>query len=236
MQTVSQVMTRNARWIAPGESLQRAAQLMGELDVGALPVCDGDRLVGMVTDRDIAVRGIAAGKSPQTCHVDEVMSGDVRWCFEDQPLDEVMAQMGNSQIRRVPVVSHDDRHRLVGIVSLGDLATRLDGAEERVEQVVEQVSSPTADGMQTRGAAGTGAGAGAGAATGMKNGVPEALTGIDERPPGGRREEVGVSGQPRIDNSGEPMRNAGSYDPADNASLERDVDGRKPPSTPSNAV
>jgi CBS domain-containing protein len=234
MQTVSQVMTRNARWIAPGESLQRAAQLMGELDVGALPVCDGDRLVGMVTDRDIAVRGIAAGKSPQTCHVDEVMTGDVRWCFEDQPLDEVMAQMGDSQIRRVPVVSHDDQHRLIGIVSLGDLATRLDGAEDRVEQVVEQVSSPSADGMQ----AGGGTASAAGAATGMKNGVPEALTGIDERPPGGRREAVGVSGQPRINNSddAEAMRNAGSNDPADNASLERDVDGRKPPSTPSNAV
>lgn len=234
MQTVSQVMTRNARWVAPGESLQRAAQLMGELDVGALPVCDGDRLVGMVTDRDIAVRGIGAGKAPQTAHVDEVMTAEVRWCFEDQPLDEVMAQMGDSQIRRVPVVSHDEQHRLVGIVSLGDLATRLGGAEGRVEEVVEQVSSPSGGGMQAD--AGAGAGAGTGAATGMKNGVPEALTGLDERIAGGRVEEVGVSGQPRIDNSGEPMHNAGSTDPADNASLERDPDGRKPPSKPSNAV
>ena len=229
MQTVSQVMTRNARWIAPGESLQRAAQLMGELDVGALPVCEGERLVGMVTDRDIAVRGMAAGKAPQTAHVDEVMSADVRWCFEDQSLDEVMAQMGDSQIRRVPVVSHDDQHRLLGIVSLGDLATRAGGADDRVGQVMEQVSQPSGD-MQA------GAGAGRSAATGMKNGVPEALTGLDERSPGGRLEEVGVSGQPRITNPGEPMHNAGSYDPADNASLASDVDGRKPPSKPSNAV
>jgi CBS domain-containing protein len=227
MQTVSQVMTRNARWVAPGESLQRAAQLMGELDVGALPVCEGERLVGMVTDRDIAVRGIAAGKAPQSAHVDEVMSADVRWCFEDQPLDEVMAQMSDSQIRRVPVVSHDDQHRLLGIVSLGDLATKAAGAGGKVEQVVEQVSQPSGGGMQ--------AGAGAGAATGMKNGVPEALTGIDERIPGSRLEEVGVSGQPRITNPGEPMHNAGSNDPADNASLQQDVDGRKPPSKPSNA-
>jgi CBS domain-containing protein len=227
MQTVSQVMTRNARWVAPGESLQRAAQLMGELDVGALPVCEGERLVGMVTDRDIAVRGIAAGKAPQSAHVDEVMSADVRWCFEDQPLDEVMAQMSDSQIRRVPVVSHDDQHRLLGIVSLGDLATKAAGAGGKVEQVVEQVSQPSGGGMQT--------GAGTGAATGMKNGVPEALTGIDERIPGNRLEEVGVSGQPRVTNPGEPMHNAGSNDPADNASLQQDVDGRKPPSKPSNA-
>jgi CBS domain-containing protein len=230
MQTVSQVMTRNARWVAPGESLQRAAQLMGELDVGALPVCEGERLVGMVTDRDIAVRGIAAGKAPQSAHVDEVMSADVRWCFEDQSLDEVMAQMSDSQIRRVPVVSHDDQHRLLGIVSLGDLATKAAGPGGKVEQVVEQVSQPSG-GMQ----ADAGAGAGSGAATGMKNGVPEALTGIDERIPGSRLEEVGVSGQPRITNPGEPMHNAGSNDPADNASLQQDVDGRKPPSKPSNA-
>jgi CBS domain-containing protein len=229
MQTVSQVMTRNARWVAPGESLQRAAQLMGELDVGALPVCEGERLVGMVTDRDIAVRGIAAGKAPQSAHVDEVMSADVRWCFEDQSLDEVMAQMSDSQIRRVPVVSHDDQHRLLGIVSLGDLATKAAGAGGKVEQVVEQVSQPSGGGM------GADAGAVSGAATGMKNGVPEALTGIDERIPGSRLEEVGVSGQPRITNPGEPMHNAGSNDPADNASLQQDVDGRKPPSKPSNS-
>jgi CBS domain-containing protein len=227
MQTVSQVMSRNARFVAPSESLQRAAQLMGELNVGALPVCEGERLVGMVTDRDIAVRGIAAGKAPQSSHVDEVMTADVRWCFEDQALDEVMAQMGDSQVRRVPVVSHDDQHRLVGIVSLADLATRTDGNQDQVGQVVQQVSSPSggASGMQ------------AGAATGKSaSGVPEALTGLDQRSAGGKLEEVGVTGQPRIDNTGEPLRNAGSNDPADNASLERDVDGRKPPSKPSNAV
>jgi CBS domain-containing protein len=145
MQMVSEVMTRNVMFVAPQESLQRAAQMMDELNVGALPVCDGERLVGMVTDRDITVRSTAAGKAPQDAHVEEVMSADVRWCFEDQPLEEVMQQMADSQIRRVPVVSHDESHRLVGIVALGDLATRSgDGAARpKVGQVMEKVSSPS---------------------------------------------------------------------------------------------
>ena len=228
MQLVSQVMSRNARFVAPGESLQRAAQLMDELDVGALPVCEGERLVGMVTDRDIAVRAIAAGKAPQTAHVDEVMSADVRWCFEDQPLDDVMRQMADSQVRRIPVLSHDGQQRLVGIVALADLATKPGAGRDRVEGVVEQVSSP---------GGGARAGRTPGATTDKNaNGVLEAMTGIDERPQGRPPQEVGVSGQQRIDNSGEPLHNAGSTDPADNASLQADVDGRKPPSKPSNAV
>jgi CBS domain-containing protein len=225
MQLVSQVMSRNARFVAPGETLQHAAQLMDELDVGALPVCEGngERLVGMLTDRDIAVRAIAAGKSPQTAHVDEAMSADVRWCFEDQLLDEVMRQMADSQVRRIPVLSHDAAQRLVGIVALADLALDAGADAGQVGQVVAQVSS-------------TDGGADAQAARKNANGVLEAMTGIDQRAEGTRLEEVGVSGQPRIDNSGEPLRNAGSHDPADNASLQQDVDGRKPPSEPGNAV
>ncbi len=144
MQMVSEVMTRNVQFISPHESLQRAAQMMDELNVGALPVCDGERLIGMVTDRDITVRGIAAGRSPGEAHVDEVMSIDVRWCFEDQPLDDVMRQMADTQIRRVPVVSHDDAHRLVGIVSLGDLAAKADEGikQQDVAPLVEKVSTP----------------------------------------------------------------------------------------------
>lgn len=142
MQTVSQVMTRNPVTVPPHETLQRAARLMDELDVGALPVCDGERLVGMVTDRDLAVRGAAAGKAPGEAHVDEVMSGPVRWCHEDQPLDEVMTQMADSQLRRIPVVSHDAQQRLVGIVSLGDTATRGAGKAELAD-TAELVSRPT---------------------------------------------------------------------------------------------
>ena len=145
MQMVSDVMTRNVRFVSPQENVQHAAQMMKDLDVGVLPVCEGNRLVGMVTDRDITLRSTAAGRSPQESHVDDVMSKDVRWCFEDQPLDEVMIQMADSQIRRVPVVTHDDQHQLIGIVALGDIATRTDAGPQKadVEQVVEMVSSPS---------------------------------------------------------------------------------------------
>ncbi len=144
MQTVAQVMSRNARSVAPQETLQQAAKLMDELDVGALPVCNGERLVGMVTDRDIAIRGAAAGKSPQAAHVEDVMSTEVRWCFEDEPLDDVIQQMSYNQIRRLPVIAHDDTQKLVGMVSLGDLATKTeDEAREEVEQLTKQVSAPS---------------------------------------------------------------------------------------------
>lgn len=145
MQMVSEVMTRNVRFVSPQETVRRAAQMMDELNVGALPVCDGERLVGMVTDRDIAVRAASIGLGPDDAVVDEVMSTDVRWCFEDQPLDEVMQQMADTQIRRVPVVSHDDAHKLVGIVSLGDIATKSTGGAQKqsVRQVMEKVSFPS---------------------------------------------------------------------------------------------
>lgn len=145
MQMVSEVMTRDVRFVTPHESLQRAAQLMDELNVGALPVCDGGRLVGMVTDRDITVRATAAGRAPSEAHVDEVMSSDVRWCFEDEPLDSVMQKMADTQIRRVPVVSHDEDHRLVGIVALGDLITKSEDAAQKqgAEDTAARISTPS---------------------------------------------------------------------------------------------
>jgi CBS domain-containing protein len=179
MQMVSEVMTRDVRFVMPQESLQRAAQMMDDLNVGVLPVCDGERLVGMVTDRDITVRATSAGAAPDEACVEEVMSTDVRWCFEDQSLDEVMQQMADAQIRRVPVVSHDDAHKLIGIVALGDLATRTpdDAKKQDVEQVVEKVSSPSepdrsrqsgnasASGGDINAAAGAGAAGGTGLGT-----------------------------------------------------------------------
>lgn len=144
MQMVSQVMTRNVQYVSARESVRRAAEMMDELNVGALPVCEDDRLVGIVTDRDITVRATAAGAAPDKTPVHEVMSTDVRCCFEDQPLDEVMRQMSDTQIRRVPVVSHDDRRRLVGIVSLGDLATKSDDrSRQDVGHTVDRISSPS---------------------------------------------------------------------------------------------
>lgn len=150
MPMISQVMTRDVRVIAPRESVQRAAQLMDELNVGSLPVCDGQRLVGMVTDRDITVRATAAGLAPGEAHVDDVMSTDVRWCFEDEDVDQVVRQMGDTQIRRVPVVSHDDQRRLIGIVALGDLLGR---DAQQAASAAARVSTPSAPDRPQRGTA-----------------------------------------------------------------------------------
>src|SRR5262249_48187115 len=103
----------------PGQSLREAARWMAEIDAGALPVGDNDRLVGMITDRDIAIRAVAAGKGPDT-PVREVMSREVCYCFDDQEVDEVAASMADLKVRRLPVVNRDKR--LVGIVALGDIA------------------------------------------------------------------------------------------------------------------
>jgi CBS domain-containing protein len=180
MQTISEVMTRNVQSVAPHETVQRAAQMMDNLNVGALPVCEGDRLVGMVTDRDITVRATSAGLAPGEVEVNEVMSTDVRWCFEDQPLDEVMQQMADTQIRRVPVVSHDDAHRLVGIVSLGDLATKSADTinKQDIEQVVEKVSSPSEPDLAPQGST-VGATGGTSGATFSNAGTAAGLAGSD---------------------------------------------------------
>jgi CBS domain-containing protein len=116
---VSQCMTRDVKIISPDQTIREAARMMADIDAGILPVGEDDRLVGMITDRDIAIRAVAEGKSPDS-KIREVMSDEVLYCFEDQELDEVAKNMGDEQIRRLPVVSRDKR--LVGIVSLGDLA------------------------------------------------------------------------------------------------------------------
>lgn len=139
MQTIADVMTRDVASVAPQETVQRAAQIMDELNVGSLPVCDGKRLVGIVTDRDITVRATAAGKPPGEALVGEVMTPQIRWCFETQTVDEVMQQMGDSQVRRVPVIDHDTME-LIGIVSLGDMATK---HSAQVDRTLENISSPS---------------------------------------------------------------------------------------------
>ena len=125
MPNISEVMTRNVEVVRPNDTLQRAAQLMQECDTGALPVCDGDSLVGMVTDRDITIRGTAVGLSPSDTPVSRVMSTDTLCCTEDESAEDVLTRMGDEQVRRLPVL--DSEQRLVGIVSLGDLATRHGG-------------------------------------------------------------------------------------------------------------
>jgi len=140
MQRIAEVMTPDVRSVAPQETVRRAAQMMDEMNVGALPVCDGQKLVGIVTDRDITVRATAAGKAPDEAHVDEVMSSNqLHWCFDDQTVDEVMQKMSDSQIRRVPVIDHDTK-QLVGIVSLGDLATK---HSAQVDRTLEEISTPS---------------------------------------------------------------------------------------------
>jgi len=153
MQMVSEVMTRDVQFVSPQETLQRAAQLMKDLDVGALPVCEGDSLLGMITDRDITIRATAAGLSPQECTVDQIMTSDVCWAFEDQPLDEVMEQMADAQIRRIPVVTNDEQRKLVGIIALGDLVTKAGSGQMRddVDDVVEMVSTPSNGASQGQG-------------------------------------------------------------------------------------
>src|SRR5438067_1304974 len=116
---VSDTMTSDVGVINAEETLQQAARMMAGIDTGVLPVGEEGQLVGMITDRDIAVRGVAQGMSPNT-KVRDVMTSEVMYCFADQDIDEVTENMGDLQVRRLPVL---DRHkRLVGIISLGDIA------------------------------------------------------------------------------------------------------------------
>ena len=134
---VGEIMTRGAEIASPDDTIQQAASRMAELDVGVLPVGENDRLVGMLTDRDIAIRAVAQGRGPDT-KVREAMTPEVRYCFEDEELDDVVDNMGENKVRRLPVMSRDKR--LVGIVSFGDVA--LYGDSEQADTAVTAVSEP----------------------------------------------------------------------------------------------
>lgn len=137
MPQVSDIMTTDVQVVQPQESLRRAASLMQQFDIGALPVCDGERLRGMLTDRDITVLGVAEGLDPDQACVSDVMTEAVEYCTADQDVDDVMRLMGDKQVRRLPVV--DSERKLVGIVSLGDLAVRQRGD---IDRTVRAVSEP----------------------------------------------------------------------------------------------
>jgi CBS domain-containing protein len=139
MQTILDVMTRDVQTVSPQETIQRAAQLMDELNVGAIPVTDGDKLVGMITDRDITVRSVAVGQDPGTTRVTDVMSTDVRTCTTSQGVEDVMNQMADVQVRRIPVLD-EASGKIVGIVSLGDVATKSSGD---VDRTLDEISSPS---------------------------------------------------------------------------------------------
>jgi CBS domain-containing protein len=140
-------MSRDVTSVTPDDTIQRAAELMDDLDIGALPVTEGNRLIGIVTDRDITIRATAAGLGPEETLVTEVMSEDICHCYEDQRLDEVMQDMRDIQIRRVPVVSRDD-HTLIGIVSLADVANS-EAEDEETAETLREISSPTPTGQPT---------------------------------------------------------------------------------------
>jgi len=141
---VRQVMTAGVECIRPTESIAQAAERMRDLNVGALPVCGAnDRLVGIITDRDITIRGTADGSQPEATAVDELMTPHVFYCFEDQEIDEAARLMREKQVRRLVVLNRDKR--LVGIVSLGDVA--LDTHDEQlVGSTLEAISEPASMG------------------------------------------------------------------------------------------
>ncbi len=143
---VSEVMTRDVRLIEPTQSIQEAARMMAEMDAGIMPVREGDRLVGMITDRDITVRAVAQGRGPDTA-VREVMTDDVKYCYEDDDTADVARNMADIQVRRLPVLTRDKR--LVGIISLGDMAVS-DGPG-RAGEAVAGISQPGGQHSQTGG-------------------------------------------------------------------------------------
>jgi CBS domain-containing protein len=134
---ISDVMTRNVQTVRPDQTAREAASFMLRADAGSIPVTDGDRLIGMITDRDIAVRGVAEGHGPDT-PVRNLMTNDIVAARLDDDTDDVAARMSEAQVRRLPVI--DEQQKLCGIVSLGDLTQK--GAGDAAEQALEGVSEP----------------------------------------------------------------------------------------------
>lgn len=140
MTTVSEMMTRGVHTLAPTDTVTLAARTMDELNVGVIPVCEGDTLLGMVTDRDIVVRGVALGLDGNVTTLADVMSTSVRTAHEDDDLQHALGQMADSQIRRLPVV--DNENRLIGIISLGDIAAKGTDEGSEVGESLGAISFP----------------------------------------------------------------------------------------------
>ena len=139
MQLISEIMTPDVATLGPNETIERAAQLMDELNVGSIPVFEGGRLVGMVTDRDIVVRAVSAGRVPGQTPVTDVMSAGISYCFTDEVVDDVMQRMRELQVRRMPVMDRATG-KLAGIVALGDLATK---HSAEVDRTLSEISTPS---------------------------------------------------------------------------------------------
>ena len=140
---IKEVMTKGAEVIYLTAAAVEAAAKMRELDVGSLPVCDGERLKGIVTDRDIAIRLVAEGLDPSKTTVGEIMTPGVTYCFDDQTVEEASTLMETYQIRRLPILNRD--MRLIGMLSLGDLAVRADGTEVQLlaDDALKGISEPS---------------------------------------------------------------------------------------------
>jgi CBS domain-containing protein len=141
---VNEVMSSDVNIASPQQTIREAARMMAKIDAGVLPVGENDRLVGMITDRDIAVRAVAAGKGPET-PVREIMSTEVKYCFEDDDIDDVAQNMADIKLRRLPVLN--DQKRLVGIISLADIA--LAEGPDPAGQALCGISEPGGDHSQS---------------------------------------------------------------------------------------
>jgi CBS domain-containing protein len=137
---VSEIMSRDVLVASPDQSIREAARMMAELDAGVLPVGEQDRLIGIITDRDIAIRAVGSGKAPDT-RIRDVMTGEVKYCFEDEDVADVAQNMADIQVRRLPVISREKR--LVGIIAVADLAAHED--PEVVGEAVSGISEPRDD-------------------------------------------------------------------------------------------
>jgi CBS domain-containing protein len=134
---VSEAMTPDVRVVSPKQTICEAAQMMAECDAGSLPVGENDRLVGMITDRDIVIRAVAQHLSPET-PVRDIMSKEILYCYEDEKIADVAENMGEQQVRRLPVLSREKR--LVGIVSIGDLAGKADAS--KAGKALAEIATP----------------------------------------------------------------------------------------------
>lgn len=141
---VCDAMSRDVQIASPKQSIRDAAKIMAKIDAGVLPVGEDDRLVGVITDRDITIRAVAEGKAPTT-KIRDVMSQEVLYCFDDEELEDVAQNMAEMKIRRLPVVNRDKR--LVGIISLGDLARREDAST--TGHTISEISEPGGEHSQT---------------------------------------------------------------------------------------
>ena len=143
MATVRDFMTTSIETVSPEQTAMDAAAFMLSADTGSIPVCDGDKVIGMITDRDIAVRGVAAGKGPE-CSVRELMTNDIVCARDSDDVDAVAQRMADAQVRRLPVIDSSDK--LVGMVSLGDLARETSG--ESAHEALEGVSADSGQHQQ----------------------------------------------------------------------------------------